>query len=220
MSNRSIGLSEELHAYLLGALPPEPDVLRRLRERTAEMPQHSMQIAPEQGAFMAWLVRLIGARRYLEIGTFTGYSSTAVALALPPDGTAVCCDVSREWTDIARETWAEAGVADRVELRIGPAVESLDALLAEGLEGSFDLAFIDADKANYGNYYDRCLRLVRRGGVIGIDNVLWSGRVADPSQEDDDTGAIRALNARVAADDRVDAVMLPVADGLTLARVR
>jgi O-methyltransferase len=219
MSNRSIGLSEELHAYLLGALPPEPDVLQRLRERTAEMPQHSMQIAPEQGAFMAWLVRLIGARRYLEIGTFTGYSSTAVALALPPDGTAVCCDVSREWTDIARETWAEAGVADRVELRIGPAVESLDALLGEGLEGSFDLAFIDADKANYGNYYDRCLRLVRRGGVIAIDNVLWSGRVADPGQDDDDTGAIRALNARVAADDRVDAVMLPVADGLTLARV-
>jgi O-methyltransferase len=220
MSNRSIGLSEELHAYLLGTLPPEPDVLRRLRERTAQLPEHSMQIAPEQGAFMAWLVRLIGARRYLEIGTFTGYSSTAVALALPPGGSAVCCDVSREWTDVAREAWAEAGVADRVDLRIGPALESLDALLAEGAKESFDLAFIDADKANYAGYYDRCVRLVRRGGVIAIDNVLWSGRVADPSQADADTVAIREVNARVAADDRVDAVVLPLADGLTLARIR
>jgi O-methyltransferase len=184
------------------------------------MPQHSMQIAPEQGAFMAWLVRLIGAHRYLEIGTFTGYSSTAVALALPADGSAVCCDISREWTDIARESWTEAGLADRIDLRIGAAVESLDALLAEGEAGSFDLAFIDADKANYAAYYERCLQLVRAGGVIAIDNVLWSGRVADPSDKDSDTAAIRELNARVAADQRVDAVMLPIADGLTLARVR
>jgi predicted O-methyltransferase YrrM len=220
MSNRSIGLSEELHGYLLGVLPLEPDVLRRLRARTSELPQHDMQIAPEQGAFMAWLVRLIGARRYLEIGTFTGYSSTAVLLALPPDGRAVCCDISREWTDIARETWADGGVADRVDLRIGPAVESLDALLDEGVSGSFDLAFIDADKENYDAYYDRCLRLVRRGGLIAIDNVLWSGRVAEPARDDADTNAIRALNARVAADDRVDAVMIPLADGLTLARIR
>jgi predicted O-methyltransferase YrrM len=220
MSNRSIGLSEELHAYLLGTLPPEHDVLRRLRERTAQMPEHSMQIAPEQGAFMAWLARLIGARRYLEIGTFTGYSSTAVLLALPADGRAVCCDVSREWTDVAREAWTNAGVADRAELRIGPAVDSLDVLLAEGAASTFDLAFIDADKANYDTYYERCVRLVRPGGVIAIDNVLWSGRVADPARDDDDTQAIRRLNQRVARDGRVDAVMLPIADGLTLATVR
>ena len=220
MSNRSIGLTDEIHAYLLGTLPPEPDVLRRLRERTAELPEHRMQIAPEQGAFMAWLVRLIGARAYLEIGTFTGYSSTAVGLALPPDGRAVCCDVSREWTDIAREAWAEAGVADRIELRIGPAVESLDAMLSEGAAGTFDLAFIDADKANYDAYYERCVGLVRTGGVIAIDNVLWSGRVADPADDDADTRAIRSVNERVAGDDRVEAVMLPLADGLTLARIR
>ena len=220
MANKTIGISDELAAYVVRVGTREPDVLLRLREETAAIPQHGMQIAPEAGAFLAMLVELTEARRCIEIGTFTGYSSTAVALALPPDGTAVCCDVSREWTEIAREAWTEAGVADRVELRIGPAVESLDALLTEGSEGSFDLAFIDADKANYANYYDRCLRLVRRGGVIAIDNVLWSGRVADPAQDDADTAAIRALNARVAADDRVDAVLLPLADGLTLARVR
>jgi O-methyltransferase len=220
MSNRSIGLTEEIHAYLLGTLRPEPDVLRRLRERTAQLPEHGMQIAPEQGAFMAWLAHLIGGRAYLEIGTFTGYSSTAVGLALPPDGRAVCCDISREWTDVARQAWAEAGIADRMQLRIGPAVESLDALLSEGTEGTFDLAFIDADKANYDAYYERCVRLVRPGGVIAIDNVLWSGRVADPADDDADTRAIRALNDRVRGDDRVDAVMLPLADGLTLARIR
>ena len=198
----------------------EPDVLRRLREETALMPQAQMQIAVEEGALLSLLVKLLGARRILEVGTFTGYSSTAMALALPPGGRMVCCDISREFTDIARRAWAEAGVGDRVELRIGPALETLDELLASGGAGSFDLAFIDADKGNYAGYYERALRLVRRGGLIAIDNVLWSGRVADPAVNDDDTLAIRALNAAIGADERVDVVMVPIADGLTLARVR
>ncbi|TME34233.1 MAG: methyltransferase domain-containing protein, partial [Chloroflexi bacterium] len=195
-------------------------VLGRLRERTASLPEHGMQIAPEQGAFMALLVRAIGARRCLEVGTFTGYSSTAVALALPADGQVVCCDVSREWTDIAREAWAEAGVADRVELRLGPALETLDGLLADGAAGSFDFAFIDADKPNYDGYVERALRLVRSGGLIAIDNVLWSGRVADASVDDESSNAIRALNEKLATDARVDVAMVPIGDGLTLLRVR
>ena len=220
MSNSSIGLTEEVHAYLLSVGVREPDVLRRLREETAQLPNSSMQIAPEEGAALAMLVRLIGARRILEIGTFTGYSSTAMALALPADGRMVCCDVSEEWTDMARTAWAAAGVADRIELHLAPAVDTLDDLLAADQAGTFDLAFIDADKDNYGAYYERALRLVRRGGVIAIDNVLWSGRVADPSDTDPSTEAIRELNLRIANDDRVDVAMLPVADGLTVARIR
>ncbi len=220
MSNRSIGLTEELHAYLLSVGVREPDVLRRLRDETAKMSNAGMQIAPEEGAVLAMLVRITDARRVLEVGTFTGYSSTAMALALPADGRMLCCDLNPEWTDIARRAWADAGVADRVELRLGPALDTLNELLAAGEAGSFDLAFIDADKANYGHYYEAALRLVRQGGLIAIDNVLWSGRVADPSVNDDDTQAIRALNAQIAADERVDVAMLPVADGLTLARVR
>src|SRR5918996_3594349 len=220
MSNRSIGLSEELHAYLVGVGVREPDVLEQLRREAEDHPRGSMQIAPEEGALLALLVRLLNAKRCLEIGTFTGYSSTAMALALPADGHLVCCDVSREFTDRAREVWTDAGVADRIELRLGPAVETLDALLTDGAAGSFDLAFIDADKASYDAYYEACLRLVRAGGVIALDNVLWDGRVADASVDDDDTQAIRALNAKVAADERVDVVMVPIADGVTLARVR
>ena len=220
MSSRSIGLSEDLHAYLLEVGVREPEVLRRLREETAVLPMANMQIAPEEGATLAMLVRLLDARRVLEVGTFTGYSSTAMALALPADGRIVCCDVSREWTDIARRAWADAGVADRVELHLAPAMDTLNGLLAAGDAGTFDLAFIDADKGNYGNYYEAALQLVRRGGLIAIDNVLWSGRVADPSVSDEDTDAIRALNAQIAADERVDVAMLPVADGLTLARIR
>jgi len=220
MSGRSIGLSEELHAYLMGAGVREPEVLARLRVETAALPEARMQIAPEEGAFLAMLVRLTGAKRCLEIGTFTGYSSTAMALALPADGRLLCCDVSREWTDVARRTWDAAGVTDRVELRLGPATETLSALLAEGGAGTFDLAFIDADKPNYDAYLEGCLRLVRRGGLIVIDNVLWSGRVADPSDTDESTLAIRALNAKLAGDERVDLSMIPVADGLTLARPR
>jgi predicted O-methyltransferase YrrM len=220
MSNASIGLSQELHAYMVAVGVREPDVLRRLRERTAAIPEHGMQIAPEQGAFMALLVKVMGARTCLEVGTFTGYSSTAVALALPPDGRLVCCDVSREWTDSARETWTEAGVADRVELRLGPAIETLDQLLAEGGAGGFDFAFIDADKPNYDGYVERALRLVRPGGLIAIDNVLWSGRVADSSVDDESTVAIRTLNEKLASDDRVEVAMVPIGDGLTLLRVR
>jgi predicted O-methyltransferase YrrM len=220
MSNASIGLDEKLHAYLLEVGVREPEVLRRLREETAALPESGMQIAPEEGAFLALLVRILGARRVLEIGTFTGYSSTAMALALPPDGRIVCCDLSREWTDIARRAWADAGVADRVDLRLGPALETLEQLLAAGEAGSFDMAFIDADKANYAGYYEAALQLVRPGGLIAIDNVLWSGRVADPSVTDDDTNAIRALNDAIAADERVDVAMTPIADGLTLARIR
>ncbi len=220
MSNASIGLDEALHEYLLSVGVREPRVLSQLRERTAALPQHGMQIAPEQGALLALLVRLTGARRCLEVGTFTGYSSTAVALALPPDGHLLCCDVSAEWTDVARQTWEAAGVADRVELRLGPALDTLDGLLADGAAGTFDFAFIDADKPNYDGYVERTLRLVRRGGLIAIDNVLWSGRVADPAVDDGSTLAIRALNAKLATDERVEVALVPIGDGLTLLRVR
>ena len=220
MSNASIGLSKELHRYLVSVGVREPEVLRRLRERTAELPESGMQIAPEQGAFMALLVRAMGARRCLEVGTFTGYSSTVVALALPPDGRMVCCDVSREWTDIARQAWTDAGVADRIELRLAPALETLDNLLADGGARSFDFAFIDADKPSYDGYVERALLLVRAGGLIAIDNVLWSGRVADPSDQDESTRAIRALNEKLATDERVDIAMVPIGDGLTLLQVR
>ena len=218
MANRNLTITEPLTEYLLEVGTCEPEILRRLREETAPMAQSNMQIGPDQGAFMAMLVRLMDAYRCLEVGTFTGYSSTAVGLALPPHGRMVCCDVSQEWTDIARRYWAEAGLADRIELRLAPAAATLEALVAEGAE--FDFAFIDADKAGYDTYYEYCLRLVRRGGLITIDNVLWSGRVADPSENDPDTTAIRALNAKIAADERVDAVIVPIGDGLTLARVR
>ncbi len=218
--SRAIGLSEELRAYVARVGIREHPVLTRLREENLRERGGSMQVAPEEGALLALLVRLIGARRVLEVGTFTGYSSTAMALALPPAGRIVCCDVSREWTDVARAAWADAGVADRVELRLAPALETLDALLADGGAGSFDLAFIDANKTGYDDYYERCLRLVRPGGLVAIDNVLWSGKVADPSVTDDDTLAIRALNEKIAVDERVDPVMTSIGDGLTLAQVR
>jgi caffeoyl-CoA O-methyltransferase len=179
-----------------------------------------MQISPDEGAFLQMLVRLLPARRILEVGTFTGYSSTAMALAQDDSGRIVCCDVSKEWTDVAREAWTDAGVADRIELRLAPAVETLDALLADGQGSGFDMAFIDADKVNYDNYYERALQLVRPGGVIAIDNVLWSGRVVDESDQEEDTQAIRALNTKIATDERVDLAMTPIADGVTLARVR
>jgi predicted O-methyltransferase YrrM len=220
MSSQSIGLSDELHDYVVQMGVREPEALRRLRDRTTRLPQGGMQISPEQGAFMALLVRLMAAKRCFEVGTFTGYSSTAVALALPPDGRVLCCDVSREWTDIAREAWADAGVADRVELRLGPALDTLDALLADGEAGTFDFGFIDADKPNYDGYVERALRLVRAGGLIAIDNTLWDGRVADPSVQDESTQAIRALNEKLSTDERVDVALTPVGDGLTLLRVR
>ena len=216
MSNRTLTLTDDLVEYVRRVGLREHPALARLREDTATMPNAQMQIAPEQGAFMALLVQLTGARRILEIGTFTGYSSTAMALALPEDGRITCLDVSREWTDRARQAWTDAGVADRVELRIGPAVESL----AQLADDTFDLAFIDADKPGYDAYYTGCLRVVRPGGLILIDNVLQSGRVTDPAADDDNVRAIRALNERIAADERVDFVLLPLADGLTMARIR
>lgn len=216
MSNRTLNLTDDLVAYVRRYGVREHPVLADLRERTAAMPEHDMQIAPEQGAFMGLLVRLSGATRVLEIGTFTGYSSTAMALALPTDGRITCCDVSREWTDVARRAWTDAGVADRVELRLAPATETLVTLD----DDAFDMAFIDADKPSYDAYYEGCLRVVRPGGLILVDNVLWGGDVADPSVRDESVQAIRALNEKIAADERVDHVLLPVADGLTMARIR
>jgi len=213
MSRTHLAITPELGVYLDRVAYREHPVLTRLRTETALMPEASMQIGPEQGALLALLVRLVDARRIVEIGTFTGYSSTAMALALPADGRVVCLDVSAEWTDRARAAWEEAGVADRVELRLGPAVESLASLE----DGAFDLAFIDADKPNYDNYYERALKLVRRGGLIIFDNMLWSGKVADPGVQDADTVALRALNEKLHHDERVFVSLLPIRDGVSLA---
>lgn len=217
MSNRSIGLSDTLHQYLLDVSLREPDVMRRLRDETAQHPESDMQIAPEQGQFMQILVRMLQARKTLEVGTFTGYSALAVALALPDDGQLVACDVSEDYTRIGRPYWEEAGVEHKIDLRIAPAVETLDALLDDGHAGTFDFAFIDADKTQYGAYYDRSLDLVRSGGLILLDNVLRHGRVVDPDPDDASTHAIVQLNARIYGDERVHLSMIPVADGLTLA---
>ena len=220
MSARTLAMTDALYDYLLAHSLREPGVLARLRETTQAMPQASMQISPEQGQFMALLVRLMGARRCLEVGTFTGYSSTAVALALPADGRVLCLDVSEEFTRHAREAWREAGVEDKIELRLAPARETLAKLIDDGEAGRFDFAFIDADKANYPHYYEAALELLRPGGLIAVDNTLWSGRVADPADTSEDTGAIRAFNDRVHDDARVDVSLVPIGDGLTLARKR
>ena len=220
MSGKSHGLDEALHAYLLEVGVREPAILARLRDETAALPQASMQIAPEQGAFMAFLIEALGARTCLEVGTFTGYSSLTVAMALPPDGRLVCCDVSDEWTSVARRYWAEAGVADRIELRLGPALATLDALLADGVGGSFDFAFLDADKEPYPDYYERILQLLRPGGVLAIDNVFSSGAVVDEEVQNPRIAAIRSLNRRISTDERVTVSMVPIADGLTLVRKR
>ena len=220
MSRTPTPITEPLFDYLLSVGVREVDVLRRLREETAGLAEANMQIAPDQGAFMQLLVELMGARRCLELGVFTGYSALAVALALPPDGSITACDVSEEWTAVARRYWAEAGVADRIELRLAPAVETLDALLADGAAGSYDFAFVDADKRNYDAYYERVLELLRPGGLVIFDNVLWDGAVVNPDDHDPDTEAIRALNARIHADERVTVSMVTVADGLTLAKKR
>ncbi len=225
MSNRSIGLTETLHDYLLSVSLRETPVMRELREETARHPQANMQIAPEQGQFMALLVRLLGAGRTLEIGAFTGYSAIAVARALPDDGRIVTCDVSEEYTAIARRYWKKANVEDKIELRLAPAIETLDALLAGGLSDyggrdTFDFSFIDADKTNYDAYYERSLQLVRPGGLIAFDNTLWDGKVADETAQDADTRALRALNKKLYADERIDLSLVPIADGLTLCRKR
>jgi caffeoyl-CoA O-methyltransferase len=220
VSTRTIALDDRLYHYLQAVSLREADVLVRLRTETARLPNAQMQIAPEQGQFMALLLQLIGARRCLEVGTFTGYSALACALALPGDGRLVTLDISTEWTAIARRYWIDAGVANRIELRLGPAAQSLAALLEADGPGSFDFAFIDADKTGYDRYYELALQLVRPGGLIAFDNVLWSGRVADPNAEDADTVALRVLNRKLHVDQRVDLAMVPIGDGLTLARRR
>jgi caffeoyl-CoA O-methyltransferase len=218
MANSFLGLDERIEDYLVNNSLREPDVLRRLREETiASNPHAEMSVAPIQGQFMALLVKLIGAVKALEIGVFTGYSSLCTALALPPNGRIVACDVSDEWTSVARRYWAEAGVTDKITLRLAPAVETLDALLREGQAGTFDFVFIDADKPNYDNYYERALKLTRRGGLIIFDNMLWSGKVADLSVQDEQTAALRALNEKLHHDERVFVSLLPLRDGISLA---
>lgn len=221
MSRRTIQMTDHLHDYILATAVREHPVQRKLRAATAELGGPAgMQIAPEQGALMRLLVELTGTRRMIEVGTFTGYSALSCALAMPPDGRLVACDVSAEWTAIARRHWAEAGMADRIDLRLGPALATLDGLLSEGCADGFDMAFIDADKENYDGYYERCLRLVRPGGLIMADNTLWNGSVADPGDQRPATAALRAFNEKLGRDDRVTVSMVPIGDGLTLARRR
>jgi predicted O-methyltransferase YrrM len=217
MSTVQTGVAEDLAQYIRSVTLREPEILKKLREETSKLPNAMMQIGPEQGQFMGMLIRLLGAKLTLEVGVFTGYSSTVVALALPDDGRIVACDVSEEYTSMARRYWREAGVEHKVGLRLAPAVESLDALLADGKSGAFDFAFIDADKENYDRYYERALKLLRPGGLIAIDNVLWHGKVLDQSVQDADTRAIRALNEKLHRDERVLVSLLPIGDGLTLA---
>jgi predicted O-methyltransferase YrrM len=218
MSNQSLTLDDRLYRYLLEVSLDEAPLLAQLRSETAALPMARMQISPEQGQFMAWLLRLMAARRGVEVGVFTGYSSLCAALAMAPDGYLLACDVSEEWTAIARRYWAAAAVSERIDLRLAPALDTLDAAIAAGQANSFDYAFIDADKENYQAYFERCLQLVRTGGVIVVDNVLWDGRVADPANNEVDTLAIRAFNAALKKDKRVDISLIPVGDGLTLCR--
>ncbi len=220
MSRRTWGIDEKVRKYLLDHSLREPPVAAELRAATARLPYAGMQISPEQGQLMALLVQSVGARRAIEVGTFTGYSALWVALALPADGKLVCCDVSAEWTAVGKPYWEKAGVAGKIDLRIAPAMETLDRLLADAGAGAYDFAFIDADKTGYDGYYERCLRLLRAGGLIAIDNVLWGGDVADPKKRSADTLALRRLNDKLHRDERVSISMLPVGDGLTLALKR
>jgi predicted O-methyltransferase YrrM len=220
LSNRTLSLDDRLYDYLLRKSLREPPELAALRAETASHPRVNMQIAPEQGQFMQMLVRLTGARRTIEVGVFTGYSSLAVALALPGDGHVLACDISEEYTAIARRHWQLAGVAHKIELVIAPALATLEARLAAGQAGSYDFAFIDADKGGYHAYYERLLCLVRPGGLIAVDNTLWDGAVADPGDRSADTLAIREFNERLLADERIDLSLVPIGDGLTLARRR
>ncbi|MBD2354923.1 class I SAM-dependent methyltransferase [Tolypothrix sp. FACHB-123] len=217
MTNQTLGLEPNLYNYLLSVSLREPEILTQLRQETAQHSMAMMQIAPEQGQFMALLVQLIGAKKTLELGVFTGYSTLIVALALPSDGKVVACDVSEEFTAIARRYWQQAGVANKIDLHIAPALETLDNLLAAGEAETFDFAFIDADKSNYDVYYERSLELIRPGGLMAIDNVLWSGRVADTQVQDNRTRKIRAFNEKLHQDQRITLSLVPIADGLTLA---
>ncbi len=217
MSKQTLGLEQNLYDYLLSVSLREAEILTQLRQETAQMPMSRMQISPEQGQFMALLIKLLGAKKTLDVGVFTGYSSLVVALSLPADGKIVACDVSEEYTSIARRYWQAAGVADKIDLHIAPALEALDHLLTVGEAGTFDFAFIDADKGNYENYYEQCLKLIRSGGLIAIDNVLWSGKVADPEIQDNQTNKIRGFNRKLHQDSRITMSLVPIADGLTLA---
>ncbi|HEU5048467.1 MAG TPA: class I SAM-dependent methyltransferase [Rickettsiales bacterium] len=213
-------LPDHVEYYVTSTITRETDMQRRLREETQTMPYHVMQVTPDEGAFLAMLVAMTGARRVLEIGTFTGYSALAMAMALPEDGLLVACDTNEEWTNIGRRYWREAGVEDKIDLRLGRAQETLDAMLEEGIADVFDLAFIDADKQGYNAYYETCLQLVRPGGIIAIDNALWGGAVAMSEDNEASTRALRALNLKIRNDARVDACLLTVADGIMLARKR
>jgi predicted O-methyltransferase YrrM len=217
MSRTHTPLNEELSAYLRSVTVREPEPLRILREESASHPRASMQTAPEQGQFLSLLAKMIGAKKTLEVGVFMGYSSTWVASAIGPNGRIVACDISEEYTARARETWRMAGVEDRIDLRLGPALETLDGLIAQGQAGTFDFAFIDADKQNYRNYFDRAMVLVRTGGVIAVDNVLWDGDVVNPTATDADTEAIRAFNKKLFEDMRIALSIVPLGDGLTVA---
>jgi caffeoyl-CoA O-methyltransferase len=209
---RGVALSDALYEYVLKVGVRETRVQRELRAQTQKLPMAGMQIGPDQAALLQVLVRILRGKRCIEIGTFTGYSALAVALALPRDGKIICCDVSEEWTAIARRYWTKAGVDKKIDLRLGPALETL-----KGLRGRFDFAFIDADKPNYWNYYERCLRLIRKGGLIAVDNTLWGGSVINPDKQSESTRALRVFNQRVARDRRVDIALVPIGDGLTLA---
>lgn len=217
MTSKSAFLEPAIAEYIVATTVREHPLLRELREETQALPQAQMQIGPEQGSFMQLLARAIGTRRYLELGVFTGYSSLAMALALPEDGSILACDVSEEYTAVARRYWLRAGVMGKIDLRIGPALETLDRLVSRNAE-PFDLAFVDADKANVENYFDRCLRLVRPGGLILFDNALWDGAVIDPSADDEATRAIRRLNAKLPDDPRIDVSLIPLCDGVLIAR--
>ena len=217
MSSRNNNIPDELYGYILANSLRDRPELKALRDETALMPMAGMQISPDQGQFMALLVKAMGARKVIEVGTFTGYSALVVAGALPADGKLVACDVSEEYTSVGHPHWNKAGLALKIDLRLGPAVETLDVMIAAGESGQYDMAFIDADKKNYGLYYESCLTLLRPGGLILVDNVLWGGRVADPAEQDESTQAIRALTKKMHADERIDFSMLPVGDGLSLA---
>ncbi len=220
MSSNTLNLTPALYEYYQSHSLREPEVLQKLREQSDKMSMGHMQISPEQGQFMRLLIELLQAKKTLDIGVFTGYSALSVALALPPDGKVIGCDINVEWTKIARRFWEMAGVADKIDLRLAPALETLQTLIDGGEAGTFDFAFIDADKLNYLEYYEKALILIRAGGLIAIDNVLWSGDVADPAIDDKNTQAIREVNETVLHDERVTISMLPIGDGLTLARKR
>jgi predicted O-methyltransferase YrrM len=220
MSRTTIQIDEALNDYLRDISVRETEVMTDLRERTAEMEAANMQISSEQGALMTLLVELMGVGRAVEIGTFTGYSALCIARAMPDDGELICCDVDEEWTSIAQDYWKEAGLDDRIRLELRPALETLEALIDDGEAEGFDFAFVDADKENYVDYYDRCMTLVRPGGLLAFDNVFWGGSVVDPEDDDASTRAIRRLNETIADDPRVTPSMVPIGDGLLLARKR